>query len=52
MAGEDAEDPIGPTVDVDDGRDRPVLGKLKEAPGSVSLETMLSEIDKLRVYSG
>ena len=47
-AGEDAEDPIGPTADVDDSRDRPVLGKLKQAPGSVSLETMLTEIDKLR----
>jgi hypothetical protein len=30
-----------------DDRERPVLPKLKEAAGSVSLETMLTEIDKL-----
>ena len=48
MAGEGVEDPSGPTVEVDDDRDRSVLGTVKEAPGSVSLETMLTEIDKLR----
>ena len=30
-----------------DQRERPVLARVKEAPGKVSLETMLSEIDKL-----
>ena len=33
--------------EVDADGERAVLGRLKEAPGSVSLETMLTEIDKL-----
>jgi hypothetical protein len=40
------DDAIG-AADVDGGGGRAVLGMIKEAPGSVSLDTMLSEIDKL-----
>ncbi|MEU1711126.1 DUF4158 domain-containing protein [Streptomyces sp. NPDC005706] len=48
-AGADQEDDTVPgeagTGEGEDGP--PVLGKIKEAPGNVSLETMLTEIDKL-----
>jgi len=48
---DDAEDTIAADLDVESDRSdrgkRVVLGKLKEAAGSVSLETMLTEIDKL-----
>src|SRR5205085_2195650 len=44
VVGADQEDDAAPG----EGEDRPsVLGKIKEAPGNVSLETMLTEIDKL-----
>ncbi|MFJ8095944.1 DUF4158 domain-containing protein [Streptomyces griseofuscus] len=49
VAGGDQEDDVEPgdagTGEGEDGP--PVLGKIKEAPGNVSLETMLTEIDKL-----
>jgi TnpA family transposase len=47
LVGDDVPD------DVDDGADgqgnmpRPVLARIKQAPGNVSLETMLTEIDRL-----
>ncbi|MEU0373904.1 hypothetical protein ABZ070_27325 [Streptomyces sp. NPDC006283] len=44
VVGADQEDDAAPG----EGEDGPpVLGKIKEAPGNVSLETMLTEIDKL-----
>ncbi|WP_341846352.1 DUF4158 domain-containing protein [Streptomyces regalis] len=49
VAGADQEDGAAPgeagTGEGEDGP--PALGKIKEAPGNVSLETMLTEIDKL-----
>ncbi|MFI5987745.1 DUF4158 domain-containing protein [Streptomyces sp. NPDC051555] len=46
--GTDQDDEAGPGDGDIDGEDGwPVLGKIKEAPGNVSLETMLTEIDKL-----
>jgi hypothetical protein len=51
VTGADQEDDTVPGEDGagegDDGP--PVLGKIKEAPGNVSLESMLTEIDKLLV---
>lgn len=54
---DDTKVPIGALVVVDDDanltesevdqRERPVLARVKEAPGKVSLETMLTEIEKL-----
>ncbi|MFJ4964137.1 Tn3 family transposase [Streptomyces sp. NPDC088729] len=47
VAGADQDD-AGPTGGGTEGDDAPpVLAKVKEAPGNVSLETMLTEIDKL-----
>ncbi|MFH8469430.1 Tn3 family transposase [Streptomyces sp. NPDC017991] len=47
VAGADQDD-AGPADGGTEGEDAPpVLGKVKEAPGNVSLETMLTEIDKL-----
>ena len=40
------DDAIAP-VDADADGARVALGMIKEAPGSVSLDTMLTEIDKL-----
>lgn len=46
--GTDQDDEAGPKHGSSDGEGGPpVLGKIKEAPGNVSLETMLTEIDKL-----
>jgi hypothetical protein len=46
--GIDDQDGAGPAGGGTEGEDAPpVLGKVKEAPGNVSLETMLTEIDKL-----
>ncbi|MER6129584.1 DUF4158 domain-containing protein [Streptomyces sp. NPDC001795] len=49
VAGADQEDDAEPGgAGAGEGEDGPpVLGKVKEAPGNVSLETMLTEIDKL-----
>ncbi|UKY47840.1 DUF4158 domain-containing protein [Streptomyces inhibens] len=49
VAGADQEDNVGAGEGAaGEGEDEPsVLGKIKEAPGNVSLETMLTEIDKL-----
>ncbi|MER6314417.1 Tn3 family transposase [Streptomyces sp. NPDC001581] len=41
------DDEAGPDGGIDGEDGPPVLGKIKEAPGNVSLETMLTEIDKL-----
>jgi len=38
----DTDDEVG-----EEGDEQPVLGKIKEDPGNLSLETMLTEIDKL-----
>lgn len=47
VAGADQDD-AGSTGSGTEGEDAPpVLAKVKEAPGNVSLETMLTEIDKL-----
>ncbi|MFE6977237.1 Tn3 family transposase [Streptomyces sp. NPDC057682] len=47
VAGADQDD-AGPAGGGTEGEDAPpVLAKVKEAPGNVSLETMLTEIDKL-----
>ncbi|WP_369266021.1 Tn3 family transposase [Streptomyces harbinensis] len=47
VAGADQDD-AGPVGGGTEGEDAPpVLAKVKEAPGNVSLETMLTEIDKL-----
>ncbi|NBM15334.1 DUF4158 domain-containing protein [Streptomyces sp. GC420] len=47
VAGADQDD-AGPAGVGTEGEDAPpVLAKVKEAPGNVSLETMLTEIDKL-----
>ncbi|MDQ0797790.1 DUF4158 domain-containing protein [Streptomyces sp. B1I3] len=47
VAGADQDD-AGPAGGGAEGEDAPpVLAKVKEAPGNVSLETMLTEIDKL-----
>lgn len=46
--GADQDDDAVPSTGGAEGEDAPpVLGKIKEAPGNVSLETMLAEIDKL-----
>jgi len=42
-----AEDDVISLGDVDVEGERAVLGRIKEAPGNVSLDTMLTEIDKL-----
>jgi hypothetical protein len=43
-----ADDAVPGEAGTGEGEDGPpVLGKIKEAPGNVSLETMLTEIDKL-----
>lgn len=48
VAGADQDDAIPGGGGAGEGEDGPpVLGKVKEAPGNVSLETMLTEIDKL-----
>ena len=51
VAVDDADETIAPDCDLEnesgDRGERLVLDKLKETAGSVSLETMLTEIDKL-----
>jgi hypothetical protein len=49
VAGADQDDAaVAGEDDAGEGEDGPpLLGKIKEAPGNVSLETMLTEIDKL-----
>lgn len=48
VAGADQGDAVPGEASAGEGEDGPpVLGKIKEAPGNVSLETMLTEIDKL-----
>lgn len=48
VAGGADQDDAGPAGGGTEGEDAPpVLAKVKEAPGNVSLETMLTEIDKL-----
>jgi hypothetical protein len=48
VAGDADQDDVVPAGGGTEGEDAPpVLGKVKEAPGNVSLETMLTEIDKL-----
>ncbi|MFI6724165.1 aldo/keto reductase [Streptomyces atratus] len=48
-AGTDQDDAAGTGGGTEGVDALPVLGKIKEAPGNVSLETMLTEIDKLLV---
>jgi hypothetical protein len=45
IVGGNPEDPDADGAD--DGSDLSLLGTIKEAPGNVSLETMLTEVDKL-----